>query len=114
MGGSAGAERNWWVYVLRSSRSKRSYVGISNAPAERLEAHNGERPGGARSTRAGRPWRIAKLYGPFADRGQASRAEYVVKKRRGALRLSWDWRAWQELDEAHDEDELEGSSTELP
>lgn len=83
------ADELWWVYVLRSSKRKRSYVGITVDLPRRLEQHNGERPGGARSTRSGRPWKIAKVYGPYVDRSRASQVEYVVKRLRGERRLHW-------------------------
>ena len=77
----------WWVYVLRSERASRTYVGITVDRERRLAQHNGELPGGARSTRAGRPWRLATSYGPFDARGDALRAEYRVKRERGDERL---------------------------
>lgn len=85
----APAEELWWVYVLRSTRRKRSYVGITVDLPRRLQQHNGELPGGARSTRSGRPWKIAKVYGPYLDRSRASQVEYAVKRLRGARRLEW-------------------------
>ena len=55
----------------------------------RLDQHNGLLRGGARRTRADRPWRIGKRYGPYELRGDALRAERAVKKLRGARRLEW-------------------------
>ena len=43
----------WTVYLLAAA--KRTYVGITTDLRRRLDQHNGERRGGARSTRAGRP-----------------------------------------------------------
>ena len=82
-------EETWFVYVLASKRSARTYVGITTDPTRRLAQHNGERPGGARTTRAGRPWRLAARYGPYAGRGEALRVEHAVKKLRGRRRLRW-------------------------
>jgi predicted GIY-YIG superfamily endonuclease len=79
----------WRVYVLRSKAMVRTYVGIALDPKARLQQHNGARPGGAKSTRAGRPWRIAKLLGPFESRGEAQRVEAAVKRLRGAARLRY-------------------------
>jgi putative endonuclease len=79
----------WFVYVLWSDALGRSYVGIAVDVARRLRQHGGELVGGARSTRAGRPWRLAAWYGPFSDRGGATRAERRVKTLRGAARLRW-------------------------
>jgi putative endonuclease len=78
----------WFVYVLLSS-SGRTYVGMALDVERRLLQHNGEARGGARSTRAGRPWRVGVTYGPFEAKGDALRAELSVKKLRGARRLTW-------------------------
>jgi len=78
----------WWVYVLRSGDRARTYVGSTTDPERRLAQHNGREPGGARSTRAGRPWRIGALHGPFEGRAEALRLEARLKRRRGAARLS--------------------------
>ncbi|MBM4014123.1 MAG: GIY-YIG nuclease family protein [Planctomycetes bacterium] len=77
---------SWFVYVLASAT--RTYVGITTDLDRRLEQHNGTRRGGARATRAGRPWRLARRWGPFASRGEALRLEYAVKRLRGRRRLA--------------------------
>ena len=77
----------WFVYVLSSESRRRTYVGITTDLDRRLAQHNGELPGGARSTRAGRPWIRAREHGPFATRGEALRIERLLKSRRGAARL---------------------------
>lgn len=79
----------WWVYVLLSVDERRTYVGVAVDVSRRLRQHNGELSGGARSTRAGRPWRVAARFGPLADRSAACRCEAAVKRRRGHERLSW-------------------------
>ena len=80
----------WFVYVLWSPHIERSYVGIAIDPQRRLRQHNGEIKGGAKSTRAGRPWQLQIAYGPFADRSKASSAEYAIKQRRGEERSATD------------------------
>ena len=77
----------WWVYVLLSHDAARTYVGIATDVDRRLRQHNGELVGGARSTRAGRPWSVAARHGPYADRGAASRREAELKRLRGRARL---------------------------
>ena len=79
----------WTVYVLTSLTHPATYVGIALDVEKRLRQHNGELPGGARFTRAGRPWAVAARYGPYSSRGEAQRAEYQLKQVRGAKRLSW-------------------------
>ena len=68
----------WHVYVLTSERAERTYVGIALDPEKRLQEHNGIRVGGARSTRAYRPWKLATTYGPFENRSEACIAEARV------------------------------------
>ncbi|MBK7077230.1 MAG: GIY-YIG nuclease family protein [Myxococcales bacterium] len=77
----------WFVYVLVSPRG-RTYVGITTDVARRLRQHNGELAGGARATRAHRPWQVGRLVGPIDGRGQAQVVEARVKRRRGPLRLT--------------------------
>ena len=78
----------WWLYLLRSSAG-RTYVGISVDVERRLAQHNGELPGGARSTRAGRPWRVLRRWGPF-DHSRAAQLERQLKGRRGPARQRWE------------------------
>lgn len=83
---AAELETSWVVYVL-VSRTRGTYVGISTDAERRLAQHNGARAGGARTTRAGRPWKLAAVYGPFRTRSEALSVEYRVKKLRGRRRL---------------------------
>lgn len=77
----------WFVYVLVSLTSDRTYVGVTNDLRRRLDQHNGRAPGGAKATRAHRPWRIGCIHGPFAEKGDALRVEVRLKKYRGLQRL---------------------------
>jgi structure-specific endonuclease subunit SLX1 len=81
---------SWVVYVLTSRARAVTYVGVTEDPERRLAQHNGERPGGAKATRAGRPWVVGAIYGPFESRGEALQAEYRVKQLTGADRLHWN------------------------
>jgi predicted GIY-YIG superfamily endonuclease len=78
----------WWLYLL-ASLGGRSYVGITRDLSRRLAQHNGELRGGAKATRAGRPWQIARSWGPFPHE-RAARLEFELKQRRGSRRLDWD------------------------
>ena len=77
----------WVVYVLVSGCDGRTYVGVTTDLDRRLAQHNGERRGGARATRRGRPWRVGSEFGPFENRAEAQRVEREVKRLRGAVRL---------------------------
>ena len=77
----------WFAYVLVSTSRERTYVGVAIDVARRARQHNGELAGGARSTRAGRPWRVGAIHGPFDSRGAAQVVEHALKRRRGRSRL---------------------------
>jgi len=80
----------WAVYVLWSARLERTYVGIAQDVPRRVRQHNGELIRGARATRAGRPWELRVVYGPYADRSAAQIAEAEVKRLSGAARFAFD------------------------
>jgi putative endonuclease len=77
----------WFVYVL-VSRAGRTYVGVTTDIDRRLRQHNGALPGGARATRAHRPWEVGRLEGPVRSRGRALSLEYRIKQSRGRARLT--------------------------
>ncbi len=79
----------WVVYVLASTVRSRTYVGITIDLERRLAQHNGEQPGGASSTRVGRPWEVRVTYGPYLTRSEASKVERKVKALRGSRRFAW-------------------------
>jgi putative endonuclease len=79
--------QGWLVYVLLSSDETRTYVGVTVELERRVDQHNGALPGGAKSTRAGRPWRVGCHHGPFATRGEAQAIEARLKRRSGRARL---------------------------
>ena len=85
--GDVSDGERWFVYVLESLSRPMTYVGIAKDVTARLAQHGGERPGGARSTRAGRPWRVARVLGPFGSRGEAQSVEYRIKQLARADRL---------------------------
>ena len=86
----------YWVYVIQSLQQRQGdkpgffYVGMTNDPAHRLRAHNGEIKGGGRYTSKFRPWAAKALHGPYFSRSDALRAEFALKRqKRGEGRLRW-------------------------
>ncbi|MBO45794.1 MAG: hypothetical protein CMJ96_02750 [Planctomycetes bacterium] len=79
----------WTLYILLSAEGDSTYVGISTNVERRLRAHNGEIAGGAKRTRAGRPWRLGAVVGPYPNRATAQTAEYEAKQLRGQERIDW-------------------------
>ncbi|MHA2135826.1 MAG: GIY-YIG nuclease family protein [Candidatus Thorarchaeota archaeon] len=72
----------WWVYVIRSLATGRTYVGATVDSARRLRQHNGEIKGGARNTRMFRPYQLVRVIGPIPTQKEALREERRVKKLR--------------------------------
>ena len=91
---------NWWVYVIQSQAPRTNrrgqalpgffYVGSTADYRRRLKQHNGELSGGGKYTAKHRPWKPAALYGPYADRREAFKAEMALKRgKRGTARTHW-------------------------
>lgn len=74
--------KSWYVYVIRSLRTGRTYVGATVDEKRRLRQHNGEIKGGAKSTRGFRPWEVIRVIGPIPTQREALKEERRVKKLR--------------------------------
>lgn len=76
----------WYAYLL-VSRSldyyNHTYVGITKNLERRLSQHNGILGGGAKSTRAKRPYEIACYIENIPNRSIASKLEYDIKQHKG-------------------------------
>lgn len=73
----------WLVYVLKSTCSRRTYVGVTNNFPRRLRQHNGDLSGGARYTSTGRPWvPLAIVDGFGEDHCHALQMEWALKHER--------------------------------
>lgn len=68
----------WYLYMIRTGAGS-LYTGISTEPERRLREHAGDGMRGARALRGKGPLALVFQAG-FADRAQASRAEYQVKR----------------------------------
>lgn len=79
---------SWFVYIIRSKPNGTLYTGIAIDPDRRLRKHNGIAKGGAKATRAGRPWGLVFIEGPM-EKGEALSREAEIKKlrRRDKLKL---------------------------
>ncbi len=77
---------SWYVYLLVSRAINfynHSYVGITTDLDRRLNQHNGILKGGAKCTKAKRPYEIAYFIDNLPDRSLASKLEYDIKKKSG-------------------------------
>ena len=88
MSDPAAEAGSWFVYVLVSASRRATYVGVSTDVERRLAQHNGAQPGGASSTRSGRPWRVGAVCGPLATRSTALQLEHRIKRCNGPERLA--------------------------
>jgi structure-specific endonuclease subunit SLX1 len=77
----------WSLYLLSSTKEERTYVGVTVDVERRLKQHNGEILGGAKATRRGRPWALAKILGTYSDRSEVQQAEAALKRLTGTQRL---------------------------
>ncbi|KAI3448845.1 hypothetical protein Pfo_005510 [Paulownia fortunei] len=70
---SRSSPRNSWaVYLILSTNPPtKTYVGVTNNFSRRLKQHNGELKGGAKASRAGRPWICACLIQGFRNKSKA-------------------------------------------
>uniref|UniRef100_A0A7C8YS97 GIY-YIG domain-containing protein n=1 Tax=Opuntia streptacantha TaxID=393608 RepID=A0A7C8YS97_OPUST len=68
--------RSWCVYLIASTNPPlKTYIGSTNDFCRRLQQHNGELKGGAKSSRAGRPWVCACIVHGFANQSEACKFE---------------------------------------
>ncbi|KAK6120828.1 hypothetical protein DH2020_045433 [Rehmannia glutinosa] len=74
---SKSSPRNsWTVYLILSTNPPiKTYVGVTNNFSKRLKQHNGELNGGAKASRAGRPWICACLIQGFGNKSKAYQFE---------------------------------------
>jgi len=90
----------WYVYVIQSMaprfdrRGRRRpgfyYVGCTTDVPRRLRQHNGEIKGGSKWTAKHRPHELRAVYGPYANRSEAQKAERALKRgKRGQNRCQW-------------------------
>lgn len=68
---------DWFLYVLRCADDT-LYTGITTDPERREHEHNSSRKG-AKYTRCRRPVEMVAVW-EYADRSEASRAEYAFKQ----------------------------------
>ncbi len=68
----------WYVYILRNAKGH-FYTGVTTDCARRLEEHNGVRPGGAKFTKANRPYELVWSRA-CASRSDAQAREYALKQ----------------------------------
>jgi putative endonuclease len=81
------ADADWFLYLLRCADGS-FYAGVTTDLDRRLAEHNGDRPGGARYTRARRPVTLARAQ-PCQGRAEACRLEARLKRLDRAAKQRW-------------------------
>ena len=69
----------YFVYLLKSTVSNRTYIGYTVDVIQRLRRHNGELSGGARRTRTHRPWKVV-MFVSFEFERTAMQYEFCVQR----------------------------------
>ena len=82
----ANSRGEYVVYAIASRGDKpsgiaRTYCGSTNNIVRRLRQHNGELSGGARCTKAGRPWFLVAIVSGRLDKRRALRCEFLSKEK---------------------------------
>ena len=71
----------YYVYILKSLKTNKLYIGHTDDLVRRLEEHNTGR--GGKYTRQNGPWKLV-YSGSFPDRTSAVRREQFLKSTRGS------------------------------
>ncbi len=72
-------DMRYYVYILRSKKTHRFYIGQSNNVGRRLQEHNTSK---TKSTRAGAPWLVVHQE-QFGSRSEAFAREQQIKRYKG-------------------------------
>lgn len=75
---------NYGCYLLKSTVSNRTYIGVTTNLKKRIRQHNGEICGGAKYTKSNRPWKPILIVHGFETKNQALSFEYRVKKKKNS------------------------------
>ena len=69
----------YFVYLLKSEVSNRTYIGYTVDVSRRLFQHNGKLAGGAKKTKQKRPWRVV-MFVSFEFERTAMQYEFCVQR----------------------------------
>ncbi|XP_052171035.1 structure-specific endonuclease subunit slx1 isoform X2 [Diospyros lotus] len=73
---SSSSRNSWCAYLILSTNPPiKTYVGVTTNLSRRLKQHNGKLRGGAKASRAGRPWVYACIIQGFKDQSEACEFE---------------------------------------
>ena len=69
----------YYVYLLKSGVSAKTYIGYTIDPYRRLLQHNGIKTGGAKRTTKGRPWDLIMFITGFPTERTALQFEFCIQ-----------------------------------
>ena len=69
-----------FVYLIKSTLTKKTYVGSCKKLSKRIRQHNGEIKGGAKYTLKGRPWKYVLYVEGFQTWNQCLSFEWHCKE----------------------------------
>ena len=78
----------YYVYLLKSTVSNRTYIGYTVNIKRRLRQHNGKLSGGAKRTRRGRPWKLVLFVSGFEFERTAMQYEFCIQHTKRYKRTS--------------------------
>lgn len=78
----------YFVYLLKSTVSNRTYVGFTVNINRRIRQHNGELKCGTKKTRIGRPWKIVLFVSGFEFERTALQYEFCIQHTKKYKRTS--------------------------
>jgi len=78
----------YYVYLLKSTVSNRTYIGYTVNIKKRLRQHNGKLSGGAKRTRRGRPWKLVLFVSGFEFERTALQYEFCIQHTKKYRRTS--------------------------
>ncbi|XP_052171034.1 structure-specific endonuclease subunit slx1 isoform X1 [Diospyros lotus] len=88
---SSSSRNSWCAYLILSTNPPiKTYVGVTTNLSRRLKQHNGKLRGGAKASRAGRPWVYACIIQGFKDQSEVCGAHWVERSSSAFLFLWHD------------------------
>ncbi len=78
----------YYVYLLKSDVSNKTYIGYTTDPYRRLLQHNGIKSGGAKHTRKDRPWSLIMFITGFPTERTALQYEFCIQHTKKYRRTS--------------------------
>lgn len=90
--------KSYVCYMIQSTSTKRTYIGMTNDPDLRIRRHRGERSGGAKATRGCTDWVYRRIVTGFKTKSMAMRFEWLWKHESWSKRIQHPTQRLKRLD----------------